>query len=83
MLCNIFEKKNAPKNVKQIIYSLSYTCTYNYRNTVDNSIRVDTTMYNHVTIVDLQHAQPTKKKFPDVGTEFSNKIPYIGSTTAN
>lgn len=56
---------------------------YIYWNTVDNSICADTTMYNHVTIVDLQHTQPTKYKFQDEGTEFSNKILYIGSTTEN
>lgn len=56
---------------------------YIYWNTVDNSIRADTTMSNHVTIVNLQHTQLTKYKFRDVGTEFSNKILYIGSTTEN
>lgn len=54
---------------------------YIYRNTVDNSRSAETTMYNHVTIVNLQHTQPTKYKFQDVGMECSNKILYIGSTT--
>lgn len=34
---------------------------YIYRNTVDNSRSADTTMYNYVTIVNLQHKKQVSR----------------------